>query len=231
MTIYILHGWDLNSDIEAKWQNFKRELEFYGFNTKLVLLPGFNNKSLEKSLTLNDYVKFVKNKIDKKNNIILGHSFGGQIAIRLASQNPQLFSHLILMDNSGLKDMRLKKIIKRKIGFILAKIGKIFTKNKKMERFLYKMLKEKDYYNSPALLKKTMSSVLNDSIKNDLEKIKIPTLVIWGQKDGHTPLYFTKIIQFKIKNSIIKTIPDAFHNPYFTHPKICAKFIKNWLKK
>jgi pimeloyl-ACP methyl ester carboxylesterase len=135
------------------------------------------------------------------------------------------------MDNSGLKDMRPKKVIKRKIGFILAKIGKIFTKSKKIEKILYKILREKDYYNSSPTLKKTMSNVLNDSIKNDLEKITIPTLTIWGQKDDHTPLYFTQIIRLKVKNLIVKIIPDAFHNPYFTHPKKCAKIIKNWLEK
>ena len=230
MTIYILHGWDLSSEVKKKWYLFSQQFLSSGININLILLPGFD-KPLKKVFFLNDYVEFVKNQLPKGKNIILGHSFGGQIAIRLAKKYPYAVSNLILMDNNGLKDKRLKKIIKRNVGLILAKIGKFFTKNEKIRKFFYQLLGERDYFQAPLLLKKTMTNVLADSIEKDLKDIKQPTLIIWGQFDTYTPLYFTKILKTNISQAFIKVIPQAYHNPYFTHPQECSLIIQNWLER
>ena len=71
---------------------------------------------------LEDYVGLVEQFVnDKKlaNPIILGHSFGGRIAIRYASRHQ--VSKLILVDSAGMKP---KNYVKVKLKIMIYKLKK-----------------------------------------------------------------------------------------------------------
>src|SRR3989338_3028071 len=90
-TIIILHGWNLSAD---RFSPLLNELEKNQYKVYCPDLPGFGNSKLaDKALYLDDYIKFVEKYIDRyqlDDVIIIGHSFGGRIAIKMATSNRKL---------------------------------------------------------------------------------------------------------------------------------------------
>jgi len=236
-TICILHGWSLEPDLKKRWQSLINLLQKEGFQVKYLSLPGFD-QPISKPLTLDQYQEHVLHQIKNETSIILlGHSFGGQLATRVASSRPKNLSALILVAPSGIIDRSLTKSIKRTIFILLAKVGKIVVNNlpsfiqQKSKKLLYLLAREKDYLNAPNYLKKTMSNILADEITDDLPKINVPTLIIWGEKDRFTPIKNATIFATGIHKAQLKTISNEKHRPYFTQPKLVASHIIHFLSK
>ncbi|MBI4034843.1 MAG: alpha/beta fold hydrolase, partial [Candidatus Chisholmbacteria bacterium] len=83
--LVILHGWG-RGDLK-KWQPTQKILHQAGFKVFLPPLPGFfGQPPPQKPWTLADYADYVTGylKHHRLNQpIILGHSFGGSVAIKL----------------------------------------------------------------------------------------------------------------------------------------------------
>ncbi|MGD9129307.1 MAG: alpha/beta hydrolase [Candidatus Woesebacteria bacterium] len=231
VTLYILHGWIVDPKIESRWQNFIDLLKKAKIKVKFLKLPGLSSQS-NKVWTLNNYLSWLKKEIaDSKKIILLGHSFGGQLAIRFAATYPEKVDKLILIASSGIRDHSLKAILKRKFFLVLAKTAKFVFKDHAFKKILYILTGERDYYNAPANMKKTMVNILEDEIIADLDKIQAPTLIVWGEHDQATPLKNAYFKKEKIKNSQLKIIKGARHSPMYTHAQTTAKLVIAFLKK
>lgn len=57
-----------------------------------------------------------------------------------------------------------------------------------------------DYKSLSPVMKKSMSFIINESIDNQVKKINIPTILLFGNKDKITPIYLAKKIKRKIKD-------------------------------
>jgi len=211
--IAILHGWE--SKIE-RWQPLKSELEKAGFAVFLPQLPGFGQAEPPKvPWSVADYAQWVKERLPKE-YFLVGHSFGGRIAIKLASQNPAGLRKLILIDSAGIKP---KKTLKYFIFWLLAKIGKLFFLippflfwRNFARRVLYKLAGERDYYQAKGVMRETMKKVISEDLKGDLRKIKVPTLILWGKEDSQTPLSDGELMNHLIPNSSFLVFPHADHS-------------------
>ena len=233
-TLVILHGWQSKID---RWKPLTNELS-KNFNIFVPVLPGFgSNKVKSKNgWNLNDYCNWLdkflkKNRIN--NPVLIGHSFGGRIAIKYTSSHPQIYK-LILIASAGLKNKSIKKIS----GFYLAKSGNLIFSlpglgkaKKTLQWFLYKVLREHDYYEADEFQKKTMANVVNEDLEQNLKTINLPTLIIWGTDDKLTPFWQAKILSEKIKNSFLKSFSDTGHDVPFSKYKEVAKEITDFIRK
>ena len=153
-----------------------------------------------------------------KKVILIGHSFGGMIAIKYAVKYPEKIDKLILTGAAGIKH---KLTVKQKAFSILGKMGKsIFSLPviKNFKKPVYKIFskiaqhRKKDYYSASSRMKEIMKNVLAEDITNCLDKIKTPTLLVWGREDMTTPLADGEIMKSKIPNSELKIIDNANHS-------------------
>ncbi|MFZ1721258.1 MAG: alpha/beta hydrolase [Microgenomates group bacterium] len=228
--IYILHGWAVDPENEQKWSVFRQFLEEKDIETEFLGLPGLTT-TLSESWTLADYVAWLDSKLPEGESVILlGHSFGGQLAIRFASLYPDKISKLILIDSAGIRDTNPLVVAKRAIFLVLAKIGSFLTKSPIARTLLYKVIQEKDYLEASPTLRATMRSVLHDQVLKDLPKIASPTLIVWGKFDSQTPLRLGKKFHAMIVNSEFKVIESARHSPQFTHPAMTAQVINTFIE-
>ncbi|MBI3379877.1 alpha/beta hydrolase [Candidatus Gottesmanbacteria bacterium] len=234
--ILILHGWNLSS---IKFVNLQQELQKKEYKVYSIDLPGFGiTERPNKSLFLSDYVKYVKDFLIKKRIkkvILIGHSFGGRISIKLAAQNSELLSALILSGVPGINPVPTFKIL---FFLILAKLGKfifslpIFSSAKDLFRkFLYKLANATDYYNTNDYMLETFKNTVNESLVPYMEQISAPTLLLWGAEDKMVPVEIAEKMNKLIKNSKLVVIDEARHGVPWTHSKEFTDEVGKFLRK
>lgn len=230
MTITLLHGWAVDPDNEAKWEQFRAELQRKGYQTKFLPLPGLSTP-LTTAWNLDDYVEWVHQQLGStKKCVLLGHSFGGQIATRFAAQYPKQVSALILLDSAGIRDRSPLVVAKRVLFQWMATLGKQVTRHPFLRTLLYKLAREQDYLVASPVLRQTMRAVLADEVLQDLPKITAPTCIIWGEQDRATPISLAFRFNERIRNSQLHVISGARHSPQFTHPRIVSEYIAAFLQ-
>ena len=238
--IVILHGWGSNS---LRWQKVKELLEEKEMEVMVFDLPGFgNNPPPGRPWGRTDYINWIFQKIKEKNwhkFSILGHSFGGGLAAKIAA-NPAIYKNygqiekLILCAPAIIR----RKSIKGYLFYWLAFLGKkIFSLPgiKKLsplaEKLIYKLAGTRDYYLADGTMKEVMKKVWKEEdLIFSLDRIEIPTLILWGEKDDILPVKDAYIIKDKIKNSEIKIINRAKHSPHREAPDELAKIIIDFLQ-
>lgn len=221
--IYILHGWAYSLD---KWKPFVSELKKKKLTPILLKIPGLTEK-IDRPWDINDYMHWLDKKLEQEKDkvILLGHSNGGRITMAYSIKYPNKIARLILIDSAGIYHNEMYIKYKRKIFGIVAKAGRKLAKVKLARNILYSLLGEKDYKEAPKDLKKTMVNLLEFEKTFRPEIISVPTLIIWGGKDGITPLADGKILNNKIVNSKLYIVNDARHSPQFTHPEKIAEIV------
>lgn len=228
--ILILHGWTSSDQTKDKWQPLIKLLEEKKYSVRLLLLPGLT-QPLNESWDLEQYVEWLDTQVlTNKQVIIIGHSFGGQLAIKYAAHNPEHLKWLILIDSSGVPDNRWQKKLKRLVFLTLAKIGKNLPQKKFLKKLLYRLAGERDYYQATEKQKATMRLAIRTDIREEASKIKIPTLLLWGENDQTTPIFMGETLAKLMQNSHLQTIPNARHSPQYTHPRQVAAIIHKWLQ-
>src|SRR3990167_5762472 len=163
------------------------------YEVLILDLPGFGGTQAPyKAWGIDDYAHFVDawlKKIDiKKASGLIGHSYGGAIAISLVGNGQMRPDGLILLASSGIRDIyRLRRLVLKsgaKIAKIPLKILPNHTQNR-LKRKAYKSI------GSDALLLPHMETTYRRLISQDMQQtaaqVKIPTLLIYGSNDKSTP--------------------------------------------
>lgn len=224
--IVALHGWAYETE---KWKPFLRKLELSGISASILKIPGLTSK-LDEVWTMKDYVDWLSGKLQgKKNLVLLGHSFGGHLALRYTSRYSSQIASLILVDSSGIKDNSLFMKTKRAVFLVLAKMGKLVFKKEAFRKILYKLTRERDYFEANPTMRQTMRNVARDDVRPFLELINVPTCIIWGEKDSVVPKRFSNILYKEIRGSKLNIVSGAKHSPQFTHKDKVVEIIKEFL--
>jgi pimeloyl-ACP methyl ester carboxylesterase len=232
--LLILPGWD---GTKKTWENFIN-LAQKDFEVYCLELPCFGDEPCPNEIWgVENYAEFVKQKIKNLNLIkptLLGHSFGGQVAVYLAATSPELISRLIL---SGAAAIRPKLNLKRFVFNSLAKTGKLFfslplIKNlgAPAKKFLYKLADSPDYGETNGVKREIYKKIIRQDLTEKLKKIKTPTLVVWGDLDSYVPLSSGKKITELIDGSKLKIITGGKHGLHLQMPEKLYDIIKNFLE-
>lgn len=240
-TLVILHGWSQDQNLEKRWQPLIKLLSKARFQVKYLKLPGFE-LPLNRGFSLNDYQNYVLKEIKEfKKVILLGHSFGGQLGVRVAAANPKNLEALILIGPAGIIDRSFGKRVKRQLFKLIAQTGSRFlslagfSSNSSLYKFMQHKLhfaaRESNYLQASPNLKVTMQNVLQEEIRDDLPKITVPSLIFWGTNDNFTPIKNAPLFATKIPNAQLKVLKKERHRPYYTQPELVARHIINFIQK
>lgn len=228
--LVILHGWS-REDTPVRWQPVKAALEKSGFKVFLPILPGFFGSPEPKSAwTLSDYADFIRQYLNQEsidNPFILGHSFGGSLALKFALQS-KLAKGLILVNSSGIRQPSLKAGAFRLASNITKPIFKLpllSSIKPFLDWLVYTLAREKDYYLASPKMKLILKNLLAEDLTPWLHKINLPVLIIWGSQDKTTLLTHGQIFHKTIPNSQIKIIPHASHALPFQSPRLLAQAV------
>ena len=233
--VVLLHGWLCSLET---MKPIAKTLE-NNFKVYNVDLPGFGKSDmLKEPFKTDDFGDFLAEfiKILKiENPILIGHSNGGRTIINYLGRNLGEADKIILIDSAGIKpERKIEYYIKVYTFKTLKKFLSIFPDvemfNNIRERVLGKF-GSSDYKNSSEVLRKTMSTIINEDQREILKNIKSSTLLLWGEKDEDTPIKDGKIIEENIPDSALITIKDAGHFSYLDSQNQCMEIIKSFLKE
>lgn len=230
--IVILHGWGLRG---STYKDLVSIIEKEGHFVYSPDLPGFGTEPLvHGNMMLDDYVVFLrkfieKNKIAKP--ILIGHSFGGRVAIKYAWRYSKDLNSLIL---TGVPIIRHTSL-KRKIAYITAVVGgkifQVFPKETKMflRKILYFAIGEWDYYKAGPL-QQVFKNIIGEDLTMYAKSISVPTLLVWGEDDRIVSASDAR----KIKKHIITHAATAIveggdHKLPYISPKSFIKAIQSVL--
>jgi pimeloyl-ACP methyl ester carboxylesterase len=226
--LVFLHGWRSAGSV---W--FSNVKSFIRDNPVLVVnLPGFGGSdSPKKNWGLSDYAHFVHQvlaKLDIKKTILIGHSFGGAVAVKLTTIIPDQVRGLVLVDTSGVRAKNLRVQL-YKIGAKL--VGPVFRLQAftSIRNNIYKTLGFEDYVATPYLTG-SYRNIIAEDLRPTLDKITCPALLIWGDKDKDTPLAQAHIIKNRLKNSTLEVIPGAGHFVFLDKPELFNRNLDNFIK-
>ena len=169
-------------------------------------------------------------KFDVQDLVLVGHSFGGRVAIKFACYFQHEFNKfkLCLVDSAGMKPKR---------GFLyylkVKKFKRLKRKAQRNSKLQPKLLKygSSDYKKLSPLMKQTFVNVVNENLELNAKYIKAQTLIVWGEKDKETKLFMARRLKKLIKNSKLEIIKNAGHFSYLDSPQefliLLDTFIKN----
>lgn len=227
--IILLHGWGTSKDTFSSITQILKEK----YEVHLIDLIGFGNSSEPfKPLNLNEYVLFLRYYIEKNNitnPIILGHSFGGRIAIVYTALYKDT-KKLILVDSAGIKRRFNLKVWYKVRLYKIKKWWYKITFNYKAYNKLITTSGSNDYKNASLVMKATLSNVVKNDLRKYLKMINIETLIIWGKDDKVTPYNDALIMNRLLKNSGLVTFENTGHFPYLENKKQFNIVIKEYLQ-
>jgi len=187
--IVILHGWGSNKGLmKRSFSPFVKK-----FRHIYIDLPGFGNSTAPMALTTKDVANIMElffALLGVKKDIILGHSFGGKVALLL---EPKL---LVLVASAGIYT---EKPLHVRGKIVLFKLLKLFGLTKFRSLFVAQDAKEL----SPEMYE-TFKTVVNEDMREDFKNFPNKALLFWGDADTATPLSTAKEIEQLVDDATLE---------------------------
>jgi len=232
--ILILHGWGVDHTVYKDMiDNFSNK-----FTTYAIDFPGFGkSQDPDSTYDVEDYAKLTLEFIEKmkmKNVVLIGHSFGGRVIIKLVGKLGYSPKKIILIDSAGIKPKKKISVKMKEISYkIFKKIINIFLGKNKSKEVISKLrnkIGSTDYINANETMKEVFKNVVNEDLKVYLPKINAPTLLIWGTLDDQTPISDAKIMESLIPDSGLVQITNGGHYSFLNNPVLFYAAVNKFLE-
>lgn len=230
--VLLLHGWGSSFEV------YNGIISALGDRCKLYALnfPGCGNSEIMKNAwNLNDYCNLVTefiNKLGIDNPILIGHSHGGRVILKLCGEKILMPEKIVLLDSAGLipeKTFKQKARAKsfKAIKAILKPLGNL---GKPLLEKARKHYGSADYLAAPPVLRQTLVSLVNTDLRDILQNITCPSLLIWGENDTATPLSDAKTIEKLIPDAGLCVIKGTGHYSFCERPYEAAAILRSFIK-
>lgn len=219
--ILLLHGWGTQLESLAPVTNhLAAQRKVYALD-----FPGFGASEFPPvDWSVGDYAGWLAQFIEKFNLDsfdLLGHSFGGRVAIKYSSTCPEKVKQLILVDSAGVRQYEMRP--RFRFYRLVAKAGRPVLgllpepARKRVQWRMYRAIGSTDYLTA-GRLRGTYSKVISEDLEPFLPLVKARTLLVWGEQDQATPLADAQVMASKIPDNRLVVIPHAGHYPFLDQP-------------
>lgn len=234
--IFLLHGWGADAGLFAGLM----EMLSAKYTAVAPDLPGFGG-SVEPpcAWSVDDYtdlmIEFMAD-FNPGRVILLGHSFGGRVIIKLMNRSglPFEVEKIILTGSAGI---RPKRSLKYKCKVAVYKAAKAVL-NFAPVRLLFpdalenyrRKMGSADYAAASPVMRQTLVRVVNEDLTGLLGTVRAPVLLVWGVNDTATPLADGKLMEKLIPDAGLVEIAGAGHYSFLDQPFIFNRVMKSFLQ-
>jgi pimeloyl-ACP methyl ester carboxylesterase len=231
--VVLLHGWGSSSQSFAPLCGALAGR----FRVLALDLPGFGwSRAPATAWGTTEYAGHVEQLLQETGigpAAIVGHSFGGRIAIALAARQPSQVSKLVLVASAAIRP-------RRRAGYYLrvatAKLAKRFfslpvwgaTGQRVLSR-LQDRIGSRDY-RSAGRMRATLVKVVNEDLTPVLPAVRVPTLILWGDRDQEVPRTAMEIMAAAIPRARLLVLEGAGHFPFLDMPEEFQRTLIGFLR-
>jgi pimeloyl-ACP methyl ester carboxylesterase len=204
--VVLLHGWGAHSGL--MWPLVER-LAPLGYRCYVPDLPGFGQTPPPpEAWSVFDYAAWVlalleANGLERVH--LFGHSFGGRLGLILGAEHPERLVKMALADSAGVRpkpsttgSLRLK--VYRAALNALRGAG-LQAQAERLRGWYGSRYGSADYRAAAGVMRETFVKVVNEDLLPYAARVKVSTLLFWGDRDADTPLEQGRLLE--------RTIPDA----------------------
>jgi 2-hydroxy-6-oxonona-2,4-dienedioate hydrolase len=229
--LVLLHG------LFGALSNFVDLIEYFRNHYRVVvpILPLFELDLLHS--TVGGLQKFVHRFIEfrnYKNLHLLGNSLGGHVALLYVLKHPERIKSIILTGSSGLFESGMGDSYpkRRDYDYIKKKTELTFydpsIASKELVDEVYEIVNNRLKALKIIALAK---SAIRNNLGEELNQIKQPALLIWGNNDAITPPFVGREFQRLIPNSELHFVDKCGHAPMMEVPDEFNNILHKFLKR
>ncbi|MCC0759508.1 alpha/beta fold hydrolase [Bacillus sp. BRTN] len=170
---------------------------------------------------VNLYYKLMK-KLGYDQFAVLGHSMGGEMSLNLAYLYPGAVTHLILADSTGIESFQQKESYEvPPLSTDLQTVTEITDYNKNEVK---NSRDDKGHYDQ-------LTKMRERRIAMEADKIKVPTLIIWGRHDKSVSWKNGELYHGLFANSTFHIIEKGYHAPFRQEPIEFMEYVQAFFAK
>jgi len=246
--IIFIHGITEDSNV---WRLTMKALE-KDYHVIGIDLPGYgkSEKGAHLPLSISWYSGMIQSFVGRKKLgrvTLVGNSIGGHIVLYTALNYPQILSRAVLVGSTGVdRDMNwyewmaytflwnnlpMKNILYPRRFKKIWEQQFVCTREYDKEYDTWPIFhdpKEFDYFIES--FNSSISSLLTTSLREHIQDIQTPTLILWGGFDYHHGVRDAYFMHEKIKNSKMAISPTCGHLLMLDDPKFFNRALINYLK-
>lgn len=217
--VLVLHGWGHDGDM---WRKTVSQMSSQ-WRYVLLDMPGFGQSAhLPKVANVPDFAKLVENFISKMKidgPVLLGHSFGGQVGLKMAIDSPTLLKKLLLLSPAGIRKRTIKQRMK---VFVFSNFSnmKTFLPNALIERAI-KYVSATDYSASSDEHREILKLITQYDLTDQLSEVQIPVKIYWGDRDEAISYMGKRMVEL-MDNAELYVLYDSSHNVHIENPTMLA---------
>lgn len=221
------------------------------FRVLAVDLPGFGGSDKpDIEYTVEFFARALDAFLDSQHVdecILVGNSFGGEIASFYAQKYPDRVRALVLVSSAGMRlytedeqrlvtqkfsEATLLKLTPYLHEFLFAPI--FVTDNETRRRYVEKQnakLVRPDYPSYTRVLAQCGKQAFEIDTVSILESLSVPTLLVWGDKDVVFPASQAEAALQRLPNARLILVPDAGHVPQLENPTCFVNIIESFVQE
>jgi pimeloyl-ACP methyl ester carboxylesterase len=236
-TIVLLHGLGASAE---RWSELWPLMKKYNVIIPDLIGFGYSEKPLVE-YTVDFFIKSLEQffeKLNIRNPIIVGSSFGGQLVIEYSLKHKDFFDKIILVSPAGTLERPtfvLSQYIFSGLYPTVENVESAFKRMANNENYKVDPYTVKDFINRMklpnakyALISTLLAMRRDQSLQKRLVEISIPALVIWGSDDTTIPV---ENIEYFKQIPMVETLvmEGCGHTPYVEKPKEFFRIIEKFI--
>lgn len=217
--IVLLHG--MLGDL-SNWIDTVEALSNSGYRVLAPIIPVYEFPLSETGVPrLRQYVHDFVTTLGFDSTVLVGNSLGGHIALLYALDHPEELDALVLSGSSGIYEstMGTTQFKRQDRDFIRERTEMTFYDPvHATDELVDEMLEIVNDRPRAFRLLKIARSADEETVTEQLSKIGVPTLLIWGRDDIITPPDVAEEFRDRMPNARLHFIDKCGHAPMIEHP-------------
>jgi 4,5:9,10-diseco-3-hydroxy-5,9,17-trioxoandrosta-1(10),2-diene-4-oate hydrolase len=245
----LIHG------LGGSWQNWLETIPFFARAHRVVApdLPGFGASPLPpEKISIPGYGRLLDGfcaAVGLERGVVVGHSMGGFIAAEVAIQHAARVDKLVLVSAAGItaehqRNERALAVMRRfeaALTFAATHPKPGFFMRPRARRAMRLVFAHPDRLPGPLLVEQAkgggkpgfvdaLDALSAYPIRDRVQRISVPTLIVWGDGDKLVPLRDADVFEELIPNARKVVYPDTGHVPMLERPARFNRDVETFLK-
>ncbi len=208
----------------AGWARTHRDFDaaFAGLDAIAVDLPGFGaSPEPPEPWGAHGYAAALAPLLDEmaRPAVVVGHSFGGRVAVNLAARHPERVAALVL---TGVPLLRRPGGSTTKPA-LAYRAGRTLHRRRLLGDSAMEALRRRygsaDYRAATGVMRRVLVRVVNETYEDELAAVTCPTELVWGSDDAEVPVAVAEAAHRLLRTSTLTVVPGAGHLLPLTAPE------------